>query len=470
MSANFTAENLAKDIKTKALSSVEVLEYYLTQIENKNDQINAFVTINPSAMDEAKQAEQEVMEGKPLGLLHGVPIGIKDLTPTKGIKTSFGTKVFADHVPDRDATIVERLKAEGAIILGKTNTPDFGHKGTTDNLLFGATKNPWDLSKTSGGSSGGSAAAVAAGMVPLAEGSDGGGSIRIPASFCGVYGFKPSYGRIPMDNSLANAFGTNNPFVNHGSLSRTVRDAALFVDVTGGLSTTDPFSVPKFDEDLIKQVEGDLTGVKIAYTKDFGMYTVDNEVLQVIDQQVKLWRELGAEVEEVSMDFNMTLHQFLGFFKNTWYASAAAGGATMLRDTPELLTPSYHTMIERGFDVSTSEYIGYQQKRTTVWQELQRHFKTYDLIMSPALSVPAFDYQLLGPEAIEGKKIEADSDWMMTHMYNMTGLPAASIPAGFTKTGLPIGMQLAGNRFNDGLVLRASCAYEKRISGFPVVK
>lgn len=468
MPANYTAESLANNIKTKTLSPVEVMKYYLKEIEKENNQVNAFVTINPNALDEAKQAEQDIMNGKALGRLHGVPVGIKDLTPTKGIKTSFGTKVFADHVPDRDATIVKRLKAEGAIILGKTNTPDFGHKGTTDNLLFGATKNPWNLDKTAGGSSGGSAAAVAAGMVPFAEGSDGGGSIRIPASFCGVYGFKPSYGRIPMDNSLANAFGSNNPFVNHGSLTRTVRDAALFVDVTGGPSTTDPFSLPRFDEDLIKQVEGNLSGMKIAYTRDFGMYGVDKEVLHVIDKQVEKWQELGAVVEEVSMDFGMTLHQFLGFFKNTWYASAAAGGASMLRDNPELLTPSYHTMIERGFDVSTSEYIGYQQKRTTVWRELQRHFEKYDLIMSPALSVPAFDYQLLGPEEIEGKKIEADSDWMMTHMYNMTGLPAASIPAGFTKTGLPIGMQLAGNRFNDGLVLRASRAYEELIGGFPV--
>ncbi|ASN03953.1 amidase [Virgibacillus necropolis] len=470
MLANYAVDDLAKKIKTRDLSPIEVMKYYINQIEKHNSQVNAFVTLNPNVMDESRQAEQDVMEGKSLGVLHGVPVGIKDLTPTKGIRTTFGTKVFADHVPDRDATIVERLKAAGAIIIGKTNTPDFGHKGTTDNLLFGATKNPWNLDKTAGGSSGGSAAAVAAGMVPFAEGSDGGGSVRIPASFCGVYGFKPSYGRIPMDNSLVNAFGTNNPFVNHGPLTRTVRDAALFVDATQGLSTTDPFSVPRFDRALVDQLEGSLAGVKIAYTKDFGMYTVDKEVLQVIDQQVKRLQEVGAEVEEVSMDFGMTLHQFLGFFKNTWYASASAGSAAMLRDYPELLTPSYHTMIERGFDVSTSEYIGYQKKRTVVWRELQKHFETFDLVMSPSLSIPAFDYQLLGPEEIEGKKIEADSDWMMTHIYNMTGLPAASIPAGFTKGGLPIGMQLAGNRFDDGLVLRVSHAYEKLIGGFPFAK
>ncbi|MFZ3578879.1 amidase [Virgibacillus sp. DJP39] len=470
MPENYTADDLAKKIKSKSISSVEVMEYYMKQIEEKNGQVNAFVTVNPNAMEEAKQADQDVIDGKKLGPLHGVPVGIKDLTPTKGIRTTFGTKVFADNVPDRDATIVKRLKAAGAIILGKTNTPDFGHKGTTDNLLFGATKNPWNLDKTSGGSSGGSAAAVAANMVPFAEGSDGGGSVRIPASFCGVYGFKPSYGRIPMDNSSVNAFGSNNPFVNHGPLSRTVRDAALFVDVTQGPSTTDPFSLPRFDEDLVNQLEGDLTGVKIAFTRDFGMYTVDKEVLHVIDQQVVKLRELGADVEEVSMDFGMTLHQFLGFFKNTWYASAAAGGGTLLRDHPELLTPSYQTMIERGFDISTSEYIGYQQKRTIVWKELQKHFETYDLVMSPSLAIPAFDHQLIGPEEIEGEKIEADSDWMMTHIYNMTGLPAASIPAGFTKSGLPIGMQLAGNRFNDGLVLRASHAYEKLIGGFPVLE
>src|SRR5699024_5845335 len=177
-----------------------------------------------------------------------------------------------------------------------------------------------------------------------AEGSDGGGSIRIPASFCGVYGFKPTYGRIPMDNNLQNVFGSNNPFVNHGALTRSVKDAALFVDVTQGPATTDPFSLPVFDQSLLHQMEGPLEGIKIAYTKDFGMYDVEPEVQELIDQQVAGWRSLGCEVDEVSMDFGMTLHEVLGFFKNMWYAAAAAGGKEVLESTPELISPSYHTM------------------------------------------------------------------------------------------------------------------------------
>ncbi|MGY0693385.1 amidase [Virgibacillus sp. FSP13] len=462
-----TAFTLAEQIRKKEVSPVEVVDYYLNRIDTYNTDINAIVTINNGAREEAIKKEEAVQQGKELGALHGVPVAIKDLTPTKGIKTTFGTKLFADNIPDRDATIVKRLKDAGAIILGKTNTPDFGHKGTTDNTLFGATKNPRNLAKTAGGSSGGSAAAVASDLAPIAEGSDGGGSIRIPASFCGVYGFKPSYGRIPMDNNLSNVFGSNNPFVNHGPLSRSVKDAALFVDVTQGPSTTDPFSLPTFDEKLIDQMNGPLDGVKIAYTKDFGMYTVEPEVMEVMEEQIAKWRALGCQVEEVSMDFGMTLHEFLGFFKNMWYAAAAAGGREILEKTPDLVTPSYQTMIERGYAVTTSEYIQYQSKRTTVWNVLQRYFKDYDLIMSPTLAIPAFDYQLLGPETIQGKQIEADSDWMMTHIYNMTGLPAASIPAGLTKDGLPVGMQIAGNRFADGLVLKASRGYEEIVGGFP---
>lgn len=463
---NMNAWEIAKRIREKTISPVEVVNYYLQQISTYNSDINAMVTLNDHVRDEAIQKEADVSECKELGPLHGVPVAIKDLTPTKGIRTTFGTKLFADHIPDRDATIVSRLKDAGAIILGKTNTPDFGHKGTTDNTLFGATKNPWNVTKTAGGSSGGSAAAVASGMTPFAEGSDGGGSIRIPASFCGVYGFKPTYGRIPMDNNLQNVFGSNNPFVHHGTLTRSVKDAALFVDVTQGPSTTDPFSLPASDQKLTVQMEGPLDGVKIAYTKDFGMYLVDPEVAEIIDQQVATWRALGCQVEEVSMDFGMTLHEFLGFFKNMWYAAAAADGKDILEQTPELITPSYQTMIERGFSVSTSDYISYQSKRTKVWNVLQSYFQDYDLIMSPTLSIPAFDYQLLGPETIQGHPIEADSDWMMTHIYNMTGLPAASIPAGNTKDGLPVGMQIAGNRFADGLVLRASRGYEMITGGF----
>lgn len=468
MLKNTTAYSLAKQIRDKSLSPVEVMDYYLQRIDTYNLDINAIVTLNQEAREEAVRKEKAVFNQRELGPLHGVPVAIKDLTPTKGIRTSFGTKLYAKNIPERDATIVSRLKAAGAIIVGKTNTPDFGHKGTTDNTLFGATKNPWNITKTAGGSSGGSAAAVAAAMVPLAEGSDGGGSIRIPASFCGIYGFKPTYGRIPMDNNLTNVFGSTNPFVNHGPLTRSVKDAALFVDVTQGPSTTDPFSLPVFDENLLEQMKGPLDGMKIAYTKDFGMYTVEPEVLEIMYEQLAKWRALGCEVEEVSLDFGMTLHEFLGFFKNMWYAAAAAGGKEILEKTPELITPSYQTMIERGFSVTTSDYIHYQTKRSTVWNVLQSYFNDYDLIMSPTLATPAFDYQLLGPETIQGKQIEADSDWMMTHIYNMTGLPAASIPAGFTKDGLPVGMQIAANRFADGLVLRASRGYEEIVGGFRV--
>lgn len=461
MIEKMTVTELASQIKTKDLSPAEVVDHFLWRIQSYNPGINAFVTMNENIKQEAKKAEEAVTSNQKLGPLHGVPIAIKDLTPTKGLRTTYGSPAFENHIPDRDAIIVKRLKEAGALIMGKTNTPDFGHKGTTDNLLFGPTKNPWDLDKTAGGSSGGSAAAVSANLIPFAEGSDGGGSIRIPASFCGVYGFKPTYGRIPNDNNLSNAFGSSNPFVNHGPITKSVADAALFLEVVQGPTSTDPYSLPVTGDKFTENLDDSIKGMKIAYTPDFGMHEVMPEVSSVVGQSLNKWRSLGCEVEEVTPDFDMNLHEFLGFFKNMWYAAAAAGSGPLLEQHPEWVSPSYKTMIEKGFKLSAAEYKQLDAKRTKVWSTMQELFENYDLVLSPTLAVTAFDYQLLGPEAINGEPIEADSDWMMTHVYNMTGLPAASIPAGLSPDGLPVGIQIAGNRFNDALVLRASRAYEK---------
>lgn len=456
-----TATNLARRIVAKEISPVEVVDFFLARIGAINPKINAFVTLNENVKAQAQEAEEMIQRGEILGPLHGVPVALKDLTATEGIRTTFGSPAFKDHIPARDATVVKRLKEAGALVLGKTNTPEFGHIGTTDNLLFGATVNPWHLERTAGGSSGGSAAAVAAGLVPLAEGSDGGGSIRIPASFCGVYGFKPTYGRVPYDSHMHNVFGSHAPFLHHGPLTRSVTDAALFLQITQGPSPTDPFSLPIVEEEIINHIEWNIEGLKVAYTPDFGMYEVSSEVKRVVEADLDRWCELGCQVEEVSVDFGMKLDEFIEFFTGMWYASAAAGSGPLLEEHPELVSPSYRAMIEAGYEQSAVEYKRLEPIRTKVWHEMQTLFQTYDLVFSPTLAVTAFDHKLLGPEEINGKPIQPASDWMLTQVYNVTGLPAASIPIGFSREGLPIGLQLAANRFEDTLVLRASRAYEK---------
>lgn len=464
MLEQFGVSELVSQMKAKKLSPVEVTDYFLKRIEDHNDKINAFVTLNEKAGEEAKKAEERLMKEENVGDFHGIPIAIKDLTLTNGIRTTFGSPAFQNYIPDRDAVIVERLKRAGAIVIGKTNTPEFGHIGTTDNLLFGATKNPWNASKTSGGSSGGSAAAVGAGLVPIAEGNDGGGSIRIPASFCGVYGFKPTYGAIPNTNSTANAFGSTAPFANHGVLSHSPLDAALFLENTQGPSTRDPFSLPVYNKEISQKLKGDLKGVRIAYTENLGLYEVDKEVAHIVESTLSKWEELGCTVEKIDMDFGMNLERFITFFTSMWYSSAAAGSGPLLNENPEWVTDSYKAMIEEGTKLNAVQYKNLDPIRTSIWNRMQDFFDSYDLILSPTLAVPAFDYRLLGPDKINGKKISSVSDWLLTHLYNTTGFPAASLPIGFSASGLPIGLQIAGNRFQDELVLRASYAYDEEYS------
>lgn len=462
MLTQLTAVELTKKMKQKELSPVEVIDFYLERIEQLNPAINAFVYIaHKEAKEQAQKAEQALMRGEETGPLYGVPVAIKDLTVTKGMPTTYGSPVFKDDVPNRDATLVQRLKKAGAIIVGKTNTPEFGHKGTTDNLLFGATKNPWNTDKTAGGSSGGSAAAVAARLVPVAEGSDGGGSIRIPASFCGVYGLKPTFGRIPYDSNIQNVFGALEPFLHHGPITYSVRDAALLLKTMQGPAPTDPFSLPETGDDYLAALEKDIQGLKIAYTPDFGMYEVAAEVKEIVAAAVHRLSSLGCTVEEVAIDFDLTLEAFIKFFTSMWFVGAAASLGELLKQKPTLISDTMRRYIEAGTTLSAVEYRKLETTRTRIWLKIQELFTQYDLIVSPTLATTAFDYRLEGPPAINGKPIQPDSDWMLTQIFNVTGLPAASLPVGFSADGLPVGLQIAANRFQDVRVLQLSYAYEK---------
>jgi amidase len=457
-----SATQLAQQIRHKEISPVEVIDTCLKKIDTVNPKINAFVTVlHEEARHQAKQAEEAVMKGEAVGALQGVPVAIKDLTPTKGIRTTFGSPLFKDYIPEHDATFVKRIKDAGAIIVGKTNTPEFGHKGTTDNPLFGATKNPWNTTLTSGGSSGGSAAAVAAGLVPFAEGSDGGGSIRIPSSLCGVFGFKPTYGRVPFDGNRENVFGSHQPFLHYGTISRTAEDGALLFSVMQGPASTDPFSLPDTGNDFTTSFKQSVKGLKVAYTPDFGVYQVSSDVRKVIEKAVEGLRDLGCNVEEVALDFGMPLKQLLRPFVKMWCVSMAVNYGDLLDRHPETFSDSIATMIAVGRKMSAVEYKALEKERTKVWNTVQNILNSCDLLVSPTLAATAFPHELEGPAEINGKKIHADSDWIMTQVYNMTGHPAASLPVGLTENRLPVGMQIAGNRMADKLILQLSHAYQE---------
>lgn len=459
-----SAAELARLIRTKEVSPVEIVEQSLLRIEALNPLVNAFCTVvAEQARAAAKEAEEKVMRGEDLGPLHGVPVAIKDLTLTAGIRTTFGCLVFKDYIPDKDAICVERIKEAGAIIMGKTNTPEFGHKGTTDNLLFGTTKNPWNLERTSGGSSGGSAAAVAAGMVPIAEGSDGGGSIRIPSSFCGCFGFKPTYGRIPYDAFSRNMFWSQAPFLHFGPIARTVEDAALMFSVMSGYHPLDPYALPDTGEDFLYEIRKDPRDLRVAYSPDLGFYQVDKQVSSVIETAVKNLQTLGVKVELIDVDLGPK-NDFEEAFINMWYAQIASAYGWLLPEKKDMLPEAVIFMLESGLAMKAMDYKKSELVRTKIWYRLQKVFENYDLLVCPTLAVPAFSHQIRGPKEINGVRVSPHTDWMLTNAFNMTGHPAASLPVGFSDDGLPIGMQVIGRRLEDSTVLRLCYAYEQAFS------
>lgn len=459
-----SAGELAGLIHAKEISPVEVVGGFLDRIERYNPVVNAYCTVAAEeAIEAAKQAEKVQMRGGNLPPLLGVPIAIKDLTPTQGLRTTYGSRIFAHHVPQEDSVFVKRVKAAGGIVLGKTNTPEFGHTGVTDNLLFGKTSNPWDISRVSGGSSGGSAAALAAGLAPLAEGSDGGGSIRIPASFCGVYGFKATFGRVPFDTG-PNAFSGAMPFLHHGPLARTVEDAALLLDVVQGLDASDPYSVPKSRE-TYQALPAQVTGLKIAYSPDLDYFEIDPEVASVTAEAVRSLEQVGARVDTVSLGFEDGQERITKTFTQLWAVYYAAYYGRFLAQWEEDMSKGLIATIRLGEEISALEYKRLESQRSFAYRQIESLFEHYDILITPTLAVPAFDHGP-GPRRINGKKVDPYTSWMLTSVFNLTGHPAASINAGFSREGLPIGLQIVGRRFAEEQVLMASKALERYSGGF----
>jgi amidase/aspartyl-tRNA(Asn)/glutamyl-tRNA(Gln) amidotransferase subunit A len=473
--AHTTAATLAREIRRGERSPVDVVDAVLDRIEH-DDAVNAFTATRPeAAREEARAAERAVARGEQLGPLHGVPVALKDLFGFKdGLTNTFGSVPFAEYVPDSSAIMTERLEAAGAIVVGTTNVPEFGHKGVTDNGLFGPTSTPFDLDRNAGGSSGGAAAAVGAGLVPIAQGADGGGSIRIPSSFSGVYGIKPSFGRVPM-RSRPDAFVLHTPFIHHGPHARTVEDAALVLDVVAGPHPDDALCLPADDVDsYVAATQRGIDGLEVAYSRHFGDFPVDERVLAVTDAAVDAFETAGATVERVEVDMPVSHAELTDLWMRqiaVYYAEMAAGfaeaGGPDLFERRDELTPEFAALLDRGQEMDAVSFKQTDVVRTGVFEAVQDVFADYDVLVTPTLAVPpvenagAGEGTTLGPATIDGESVDRCLGFCLTHPINFTGHPAASIPAGFTDDDLPIGLQVVGPRFDDARVLAASGAFER---------
>ena len=448
-----SAVDLAALIRNKDISPVEVTVAFLSRIEQINAQLTAYVTVTADlALQAAKKAEATVMTGVPLGPLHGVPFSVKDLIWTKDVRTTAGSLVYRDFVPDVDSIVVSRLKAAGGIMLGKTNTPEFGYKGTTENQVFGDTRNPWALERTPGGSSGGAGAATAAGLSPLSVGTDGGGSIRIPSSFSGIYGLKPTFGRVPSGPG----FGGWSSISHTGPMTRTVADAALMLDVIALPDEADRSSIPKAPAPFFQAIQTLPRQLRIGWTRDLGYAAVDPQVVHVVEQAVFAFQDVGWQVEEAHPDFDDPT----AIFNTTIRAENYMLAGDLLSKHADLLDPGMRSFTQTGRGITALDYLRSHQERAKLSQQLATFFDTYDLLVSPTLAVPPFVIDTR-PQEIGGQPAKPMGWNAFTYPFNLTGNPAASIPCGWTADGLPIGLQIVGRRFADALVLQTSAAFER---------
>ncbi|MFI9503277.1 amidase [Nocardia sp. NPDC052566] len=467
------AADIARRIRSRSVSPVEVVDAYLDRIEAKNPAVNAYVRVlADEARAAARVAENEVAAGKVRGPLHGVPIAIKDLFDFKaGVPNTFGVKEFAGYVPEETAGHVTRLENLGAIVLGKTNTPEFGHKGTTDNRLFGPTSTPFAPGMNAGGSSGGSAAAVAAGLCALSQGSDGGGSVRIPAAMCGVVGMKPSYGLLA-GVVRPDAFFTFDPFMGNGPLARSVEDCALLLDAMAGFDDRDPGSVPLAKQRYSDAIFAPVSGLRVAYLPTLGGFPVAADVRAVVDASAQLLTDAGVKVD--TPEFALPApHQEV---TDLWLRLTGSAMVGMIETFGDLgldlravawdnLPPQLRAVADRGLAQTSTQQRRDRFLRTAIFDAIADILDRYDAIITPTLAIAgipnADDGWTVGPDNVEGEPVDPILGWCLTHPFNYTGNPAISVPAGLTPSGLPIGLQIAGRRYRDDTVLALAAAYER---------
>jgi amidase len=451
------ASELARLVRRKDVSPVEITRAVLERIERVNPRLNAYCTVVPeAALKAARHAERGLARSRgPVGPLHGIPVSIKDLTPTAGIRTTWGSRVYEHHVPEEDALVVERLKAAGAIVLGKTNVPEFGAGAHTYNALFGPSRNPWDPALSAGGSSGGAAVALAAGMGPLAEGSDLGGSLRVPAAFCGVVGFRTTPGLVPVYPSEL----PWDSYAVEGPMARTVTDTALMLGVMAGPDPRAPLSGPVDTRAFLRAVKRpSVKGLRIAWSPDLGITRVEAEVERVAGAAVRALGSLGARLADTHIDLTGVqdvIRVTRGFRLVTVHADK-------LPRWREVMNPNLVANIEDGLKLTADDIGRAERVRTELWSRARAFFARHDLMVCPTVPVLPFPVELSHPADVVGQAIERYYEWYpLTYAVSMLGVPAISIPAGWTTGGLPVGLQIVGPWRGEATVLRTAAALEE---------
>ncbi|HWN31953.1 MAG TPA: amidase family protein [Pseudonocardia sp.] len=465
-----SATELVRQIGAGQLSPLEVTEAVLARMERLDPLLHAFCTPTPElARAQAARVGEKIARGEPVGPLAGVPIGVKDLIATKGVRTAMGSPAYRDFVPDEDDVAVERILAADAVLLGKTNVPELGYSGVGHSPISATTRNPWHLEMTSGGSSAGSGAAVASGLGPAALGSDGGGSVRIPAAHCGIYGFKGSMGRIPLYPGCRDerypGVSSWESLEHLGPMTRTVADAALLMSVLAGPDPRDRHSLPAGDVDWLGSVGSAVTGAvtgagiggpRVAFSPDLGYLAVDPEVREIAARAAAVFeKDLGCVVELADPGWSDPFEAFWSLV----VADTDLVGMRALADAHgPAMSPHLVEMVRRPWTAEQLTTAGMTRK--AVVNRMWRFMADYDLFLTPTLAVPPFPVHMQGPEIIDGRFVPTTSWLGFTYPINMTGQPAATVPAGFTSAGLPVGLQIVGRHLADGAVLRASAAFE----------
>jgi len=470
------AYEIADKIRDRAVSPVAVVESYLEAIEDHNDALNSFITVmDEGAREAARKAERELESGGSTGPLHGVPIAVKDNIDVAGVPTTNGATFLTDNIAEEDDVIVQRLKEAGAIVLGKTNLPEFATGPGTDNKLIGEARNPFDLDENAGGSSGGSANAVAAGLAPLAHGTDGGGSIRNPSCACAVFGFKPTARRIPLTRR-PDIYGYGSPFSHNGPITRSVKDAALLMDVMAGYHPKDPLSLPMSNGSFVSSIEEETTGWDIAYVPHVDGGPLDPEVEAHCDDAISTVRTF-ATVDQVNPDIDLTKSEVDDTFATLSHTRQAANvehlknsrGIDILGEDKDLVRSIAHSRIKDGLNYSGVDIRRADAHRTHLYDALQNILNEYDAIIAPSLIVPTRIYSRICQETrsldetvtVAGVELNATYAYRNFHLFNMTGHPAATVPTGLDEDGLPTGIQIIGERYDDETVLSVSAAFEE---------
>lgn len=432
------AHEIARRVRAREVSPVEVLDACMAQVERHNAELNAVVTLNHRAREEAEALERRLAAGEDVGPLAGVPVGIKDVTEVAGVRTTYCSPLFTDHVPAEDAEVVRRLRAAGAVILGKTNTPEFAAGGNTFNAIFGVTRNPWNPERSPGGSTGGGAAGLATGMFALAQGTDLGGSLRIPASFCGIVGLRPSVGLVP---TWPQEYAWD-PVQVTGVMGRTAEDVALGLQSVAGPGEYAPLAQPVAGRDFAAAVRGaDVRGKRFAYCRDIAGIGIDPDVERVCREAAFALADAGAEVEEIEIDLSYARKPFLAL-RGHWFVSQLYP----YLDRVEEFGPNVANNVRAGLAVTPVELAEAEVTRKRLWEEFRAFFRTFHQLLTPTMAVPPFPVVENFPRTVAGREMETYIDWVApTFVLSMTGLPVASVPAGLDSAGMPVGLQIVAH-------------------------